>query len=298
MAPLLLLGADGQVGWELRRSLAVLGEVVTSTRAQCDLADAEAVRRLVRATQPRIIVNAAAYTAVDRAEAEAAAATRINAELPAVLAEQAARCHAWLVHYSTDYVFDGAKTTAYTEDDAPNPLGVYGHSKLAGEQAVRAYPQHLVLRTSWVFGLHGENFLKTMLRLARTRDALRVVDDQTGAPTSAAFIADATAHMLATLVAGRGAAGLYHLTATGATSWCGYTRYILAEAARLGVPLACPADHVQAISSSEWPTPAQRPANSRLDTTRLTQVYGLYPPAWQAQVSHVLQTLVETHDSP
>lgn len=296
MAPILLLGRNGQVGWELRRSLAVLGEVKAVGRAQCDLADTEAVRRLVRETAPRMIVNAAAYTAVDRAETDEAAAARINAELPAVLAGAAADCGAWLVHYSTDYVFDGAKPTPYTEDDAPAPLGAYGRGKLAGEHAVRAYARHVILRTSWVFGLHGGNFLKTMLRLARERRELRVVDDQHGAPTSAAFIADTTAHVLAALAAGRGAAGLYHLSASGTTSWCGYARYVLAEAARLGLALTCRADGVQAIASRDWPTPAPRPANSRLDTRRLTEVFGLYPAAWQTQVSHVLRTLVEIHD--
>lgn len=295
-SPILILGSNGQVGWELQRSLAVLRPVVAATREHCDLASEDAVRSLVSACKPCAIVNAAAYTAVDAAQTDVEQAMQLNAVLPAVLADEATRARAWLIQYSTDYVFDGGKPAPYVEDDATAPLGVYGHSKLAGEHAARACERHVILRTSWVFGVHGGNFLKTMLRLARTRAELRVVDDQHGAPTSAAFIADATAHAVAALAAGRGAAGLYHLASSGSTSWCGYARYVLAEAARLGVPLACPAESVAPIASRDWPAPAQRPANSRLATRRLTGMFGVYPPAWQTQVSYVLQTLVALDD--
>lgn len=291
-SPILVLGSSGQVGWELQRALAVLRPIVAATREHCDLADEAAVRSLVRACTPCAIVNAAAYTAVDAAQTDTTHAMLLNAVLPAILADEAARAKAWLVQYSTDYVFDGSKPTPYAEEDAATPLGVYGHSKLAGEQAARACAQHIILRTSWVFGVHGGNFLKTMLRLGGERDTLQVVDDQIGAPTSAALIADVTAHVLAGLLAGRGAPGTYHLASSGHTSWHGYARYIMAEAARLGTPLRCPPDAVQAIPSSAWPTPARRPANSRLDTSKLACTFGLVLPAWQGQVSRTLQVLL------
>lgn len=291
--PILLLGRNGQLGWELQRALAVLGPVTPLGREACDLTDADAVRALVRGLRPYAIVNAAAYTAVDQAETEPAAAMRLNAELPGILAREARALDAWLLHYSTDYVFDGRKSGAYTEADAVGPLSVYGHSKLAGEEAVRAAGgKHLILRTSWVFGAHGGNFLKTMLRLARERTQLEVVDDQFGAPTSAALIADASAHLLMALRHGRGQAGTYHLASAGTTSWCRYARYVLARAEHLGLALRCPADAVRAIPGSAYPTPAARPANSRLDTSLLRDSFGLDLPAWEDQVDRVLATLL------
>mgnify|MGYP001449036196 CR=1 FL=1 len=291
--PILVLGRNGQVGWELQRALGVLAPLVAVARAECDLADTEAVRRLVRQTAPRAIVNAAAYTAVDKAEAEPAAAHAINAGLPAVLAEEARALDAWLVHYSTDYVFKGDKPGAYAEDDPTDPQSVYGRSKLAGEQAARAWSRHLVLRTSWVFGAHGGNFLKTMLRLGRERSELKVVDDQHGAPTSAALIADVTAHALAAVLRGQGAAGVYHLASAGDTTWCGYARYVMEQALALGVPLACRPQAVHPIATSDYPLPAARPANSRLNTARLRATFGLHLPPWQEQVTRVLQTILK-----
>ncbi len=292
-APILLLGRNGQVGWELQRALAVLGPVHAVGRADCDVADEAAVRRLVRGVAPCVIVNATAYTAVDKAESEVDAAMRVNARLPGVLAQEARTLDAWLVHYSTDYVFDGRRDGHYAETDTPNPQSVYGRSKLAGESTIRQeWDKHLILRTSWVFGAHGGNFLKTMLRLGRERSELNVVDDQFGAPTSAALIADITAHVLAALRQGRGGAGTYHLASAGDTTWCRYARYILAQANALGAATLCPPDAVHAIPSSAYPVPALRPANSRLDTSLLRATFGLALPTWQEQVQRVLETLL------
>lgn len=296
--PVLLLGSRGQVGWELQRSLAPLGPVVAINRTECNLADLDAVRGLVRQVAPIAIVNAAAYTAVDAAETDEAAAHRINTELPRLLAAEAGRLESWLVHYSTDYVFDGEKAGAYQESDDPAPLSVYGQTKLLGEFGARGCARHLVLRTSWVFGEHGGNFLKTMLRAARIRNSLNVVDDQVGAPTSARLIADVTAHTLHAVLNGRGEPGLYHLASSGYTSWCGYARQVLAQAQQLGAALTCGPDNVHAIAGADWPTAARRPINSRLDTARLSAVFGLSMPSWESQVSQVLQTLLNRHESP
>lgn len=291
---ILLLGAQGQVGREAQRALAVMGQVRCVSRADCDLAEPQGVRALVREAAPDIIVNAAAWTAVDAAEHDEARAMRINAILPRVLAEEASRIDAWLVHYSSDYVFDGVQAQPYDEADTPRPLNAYGRSKLAGEQAVaRLAPRHLILRTSWVFGAHGENFLKTILRQARERETLAVVDDQFGAPTGAALVADATAHALAALRRGAGVPGLYHLASDGSTSWCGYARHIVAEAARLGAELRCTPQAVRAVASTARPSAAARPANSRLDTGRFREAFGLALPPWQPQVTRVLQTLLD-----
>jgi dTDP-4-dehydrorhamnose reductase len=277
---ILLTGRSGQVGWELERSLAPLGQVTASDLATLDLADADATRRAVRAAKPDMIVNAAAYTAVDKAESERDAAFAVNATAPGVLAEESKRAGALLVHYSTDYVFDGTKQAPYAEDDPPNPLNVYGASKLAGERAIVASGcRHLILRTSWVYGPRGSNFMLTMLRLARERPELQVVDDQIGAPTSSLAIARATAQLLR-----RGAGGLYHLTAAGAVTWCGFARAILARAG-----IATP---VRAIRTEDYPTPAKRPRNSRLDCSRLRADFGLSLAPWEEQLSEV------TFDAP
>ncbi|MGB9108818.1 MAG: dTDP-4-dehydrorhamnose reductase, partial [Telluria sp.] len=246
---ILLTGKDGQVGFALARALAPLGDVVAVGRADCDLRDADAVRALVRKAAPDVIVNPAAYTAVDRAEAEPDEAFAVNARAPGVLGEEAARIDALVVHYSTDYVFDGAGSAPWTEDDAPAPRSVYGSSKLAGERALaEACPRHLILRTSWVLGAHGGNFAKTMLRLAAQRDSLTVVDDQFGAPTSAALLADLTAHVVRRHLSEGGDAfpfGTYHLAAAGETSWYEYARFVLGAAQAAGMPLKAGPEQVQ-----------------------------------------------------
>jgi dTDP-4-dehydrorhamnose reductase len=266
---ILLTGANGQVGWELQRALAPLGEIAAFDRQGLDLADPDQVSRRVREVRPEVIVNAAAYTAVDKAESEPELAHAVNAVAPGILADEAKRLGAILVHYSTDYVFDGEKPTPYNEDDLPNPINVYGGTKLEGERAIATSGcRHLMLRTSWVYGARGRNFLLTMLRLAREGRALRVVDDQIGAPTWCRQIAKATASLLVKPdLAAPGAAGLYHLCAAEHTSWFGFARAIFEspDLARLGI--AKPA--LEAIPTSAYPTPARRPQNSRLDCSRL-----------------------------
>jgi dTDP-4-dehydrorhamnose reductase len=275
---ILLTGASGQVGYELRRSLQALGEVVAVDRARMDLADLDQVRDVVREVRPQLIVNPAAYTAVDRAESEPVLAYRVNAEAPGVMAREAALLGAAMVHYSTDYVFDGTKEGAYVETDPTGPINVYGKTKLAGEEAIAAAGiPHLILRTSWVYGMRGSNFLLTMLRLARERESLRVVADQTGAPTWSRTIADSTAVVLAQAQVGGPAwwerhSGIYHLSSRGSTAWSGFTEEIIARAG-----LSCA---VQPITTAEYPTPARRPANSRLDCAKLTGHFCALP-AWR-----------------
>ena len=296
---ILLLGKNGQVGRELQRALAPLGELVPVGRNDADLEQPEALRSLVRAVGPDVLVNAAAYTAVDRAESEPERAMRVNAGAVEVLAREMKLRDSWLVHYSTDYVFDGAKPGAYDESDAPNPQSVYGRSKLAGEEAIRASGcRHLVLRTSWVYSVHGGNFAKTILRLARERTEIRVVSDQIGAPTGADLVADVTAlalHRLSTdqELAGR-AGGLYHLSAAGSTSWHGYARLLIESARAAGPALRVTPDRVLPIASAEYPTPARRPANSLLDTARLCATFGLAMPSWEAGVRRLSLQLNET----
>ena len=294
---ILLLGRDGQVGWQLQRSLAPHGDVVACGRAECDLADPEQLRQQVRRLAPRVIVNAAAYTAVDKAESDPVLATRINAEAPGVLAQEAARLGSLLIHYSTDYVFDGGKATPYIESDATNPQSVYGRTKLAGEAAIRAAGcQSIIFRTSWVFGARGGNFVKTILRLARERDSLNVVDDQVGSPTPAALIATVTGIVLAMLRQGdamaAGEARLYHLAAANPLSWNAFARRIVALAATMpGFALRLQPEAICAIPSREYPTPAVRPRNSRLDCSRLENDFGLRMPDWQPYLERMLQLL-------
>jgi dTDP-4-dehydrorhamnose reductase len=287
---IVLLGPDGQVGWELRRALAPLGEVLALTRAEGgDLAQPTALAAAVRALRPQAIVNAAAYTAVDKAEAEPALAHTINAEAPAALAQVAAEAGAWLLHYSTDYVFDGSGDQPRSEDAATGPLSVYGRSKLAGEAAIRASGcQHLILRTSWVHAARGGNFARTMLRLAAERDSLNVIDDQIGAPTGADLLADIAAHTLRAARADASLAGTYHACAAGEVSWCGYARHVLGWAQARGVALKAGPQQISAIPTSAYPTPAQRPLNSRLDTTRLRERFGLTVPDWRCGVDRML----------
>lgn len=296
MTSILLLGKDGQVGWQLQRSLAPLGKVTAVGRGECDLADADRLRALLRAQRPQLIVNAAAYTAVDRAESEPELAWRVNAQAPGVLAEEAKALGSLLVHYSTDYVFDGGKPTPYVESDAPHPLSVYGRSKLAGEQAIAAAGcRALIFRTSWVFGARGHNFVKTVLRLAGEGRALRIVDDQIGSPTPAAMISSVTGLVLAVLRRGGALADgaqVYHLAAANPVSWCGFARAIVEDAARTPGFSGLPApEAITAIATADYPLPAPRPANSRLDCGRLEADFGLAMPDWRPYLNRMLQLL-------
>ena len=294
---ILLLGANGQVGWELRRALAPLGNVTAYGRAEADLADLEGLRDIVRAVGANVIVNAAAYTAVDKAESEPDLALRINAEAVALLADEAARTDAWLVHYSTDYIFDGKKSGAYAEYDVANPVSVYGATKLKGERAVRAASgRHLIFRTSWVYAPRGKNFARTMLALAQTRDELKVVDDQIGAPTSAELIADVTALALRHVQNVESAGGTFHLTASGETSWHAYAQRLIQMAASRGYALKTTPDKVLPIPTSDYPTPAKRIANSRLATDKLRTTFGVTLPSWDAALDRFLEEL--PHESP
>ncbi|GHT96940.1 NAD(P)-dependent oxidoreductase [Betaproteobacteria bacterium] len=298
-APILLTGCNGQLGFELQTALTALGLPILALNHQtCDLSDHAALRRLLAEHRPSIIVNAAAYTAVDRAETEPELANAVNALAPGILGEAAAAIGALVVHYSTDYVFDGQSAEPYRESDAPNPLNVYGHSKLAGERALQASgAKHLIFRTSWVFGAHGNNFAKTMLRLAAERETLNVVADQYGAPTSAALLAEVTAQILREYLSSETFPfGLYHLTASGATNWHAYAAHVIAAArdfygnARPSLKLA--ADGLNAITASAYPLPAARPANSRLDCSLLQRRFGLRLPPWQEGVDRVLQQIL------
>jgi len=294
---ILLLGKDGQVGWQLQRSLAPHGEVVACGRAECDLSDPARIRSVVREVKPGVIVNATAYTAVDKAEAEPELAFRINAEAPGVLAEEAAALGALLVHYSTDYVYDGSKAAPYVESDPTGPQSVYGRSKLAGEDAIRAVGgKSLIFRTSWVFGARGGNFVKTILRLAREKDSLGVVGDQVGAPTPAALIATVSGIALAMLWRGDLLASdesrLYHLAAANPVSWCDFARVIVDRAGKTpGFDLRLAAESIKAIGTVDYPTPARRPANSRLDCSKLEADFGLRMPDWQPYLERMLQLL-------
>ena len=293
---ILLLGRGGQVGWELQRSLGVLGEVVAldfdaaqNPDGLCgDFTDLAGLERSVLEVRPDVIVNAAAHTAVDKAESEPELARTINALAPAVLAQAATKIGAWLVHYSTDYVFDGSGSAPWKETDATGPLSVYGQTKLEGEQAVASTPKHLILRTSWVYATRGGNFAKTMLRLASERETLTVINDQFGAPTSAELLADVTAHALRQLQTRPELAGLYHCIASGETTWHGYAKFVLAQAQALGLPLKAGPDKVVPTPTSSYPTPAKRPLNSRLDTGKLQAAFGLALPHWQAGVARML----------
>jgi dTDP-4-dehydrorhamnose reductase len=294
---ILLLGCDGQVGWELQRSLQPLGELVAldfrSREHAADFSRPEALAATVAAVRPGLIVNAAAHTAVDKAESEPALAQAINADAVGVLARSAAAAGAWLVHYSTDYVFDGSGDQPRDELAATGPLSVYGRTKLDGEQQIRASGcRHLILRTSWVYAARGGNFARTMLRLAATRTELNVIDDQIGAPTGADLLADLTALMLRSAQARPELAGTYHAVAAGATSWHGYARLVIEAARARGVPLTLPADALHAIATTAYPTPAPRPLNSRLDTRKLRDAFGLNLPGWESGVRRMLDEIL------
>lgn len=305
---ILLFGKNGQVGWELQRSLAPLaspGQLValgTDSQTMCgNLADPAGIRKTIQTVKPDIIVNAAAYTAVDKAEQESQLAQIVNAIAPGVLAEEARRSNAWFIHYSTDYVFDGSGDRFHTENDAPNPLNVYGKTKLAGENnIIETDCRHVILRTSWVYATFGSNFIKTILRLAQERDQLRIVSDQIGAPTGAELIADVTAHIVRSLqskVNETPVSGLYHLAARGHTSWYGFAHYILTQAARADVLLKTSTGSLYPIPSTEYPTPAVRPLNSRLDTTKLQKTFNLYLPDWQDGVFRTLSEILVNQQS-
>ncbi|WP_210558221.1 MULTISPECIES: dTDP-4-dehydrorhamnose reductase [unclassified Pseudomonas] len=293
---ILLLGKNGQVGWELQRSLVPLGELVALDRHPVDglsgdLSDLDALRATIRKVRPDVIVNAAAYTAVDKAESETELADRVNSEASRVMAQEAASLDAWLIHYSTDYVFSGEGSTPWQESDAVAPVNHYGASKLAGEQAIAASGcKHLIFRTSWVYGARGSNFAKTMLRLAKDRESLGVIADQIGAPTGADLIADVTALAIQQAIHRPALSGLYHLAAAGEVSWHGYASLVIDFARAHGEELAVTA--VNQIDTTAYPTPARRPLNSRLNTQKLRDNFSLHLPDWQSGVTRMLMEVL------
>jgi dTDP-4-dehydrorhamnose reductase len=295
---ILLLGKNGQVGWELQRSLAPLGEVIAlDSRSQefCgDLNNLKELALTVRRMAPDIIVNAAAHTAVDKAESEPSLARTVNALAPALLAQEAKRCNAWLIHYSTDYVFDGSGDKPWLETDATRPLNVYGATKLEGEEFIhQSGCKHLIFRTSWVYAARGRNFAKTMLRLAQERDSLSIINDQIGAPTGADLLADITAHAIRAAQLKPELCGLYNLVAAGETSWHGYASFVIDFAQKNGVSMWITPEDVHPVPTSAFPTPAKRPLNSRLDTTKLQQAFGLHVPDWQTGVTRMLTEILD-----
>jgi dTDP-4-dehydrorhamnose reductase len=296
---ILLFGCNGQVGWELQRSLSVLGELVAldsnSSHHRADFSRPEELAHTVRAIRPDVIVNAAAHTAVDKAETEPALSHTINAEAPGVLAREAAALNTWLVHYSTDYVFNGSGERPWNEDDPTGPSSVYGRTKLEGEQRVRASGcRHLILRTSWVYSSRGGNFARTMLKLAAEREQLSVVADQVGAPTGADLLADVTAHALRSALEAPQLSGTYHTVAEGETSWHGYAQLVIEWARARGYAIRVAAERIAPVSSDAYPTAARRPLNSRLDSQRLQRTFGLTMPHWRVGV---LRMLAELHSS-
>ena len=296
---ILLFGKNGQVGWELQRSLAPLGEVIalgTTSQDYCgDFTDLAGISETIKTIKPDVIVNAAAHTAVDKAESEPELARTINALAPAVLAKESARLNALMIHYSTDYVFDGSGDKPWLESDQTSPLSIYGATKLEGEQLIQASGcRHLIFRTSWVYGARGGNFAKTMLRLAKERDSLKVIDDQIGAPTGADLLADVTAHAIRTARRNPEVSGLYHLVAGGETSWHGYAIFVLDYARRAGIDLKVAPDAVDAVPTSAFPTPAKRPHNSRLNTEKLQKTFDLHLPHWQAGVTRMLAEVLDS----
>ena len=299
---LLLLGKNGQLGWELQRSLAPLGEIIALDRYSqdfCgDLSNLTGLAATVQAVRPDLIINAAAYTAVDKAESEPELTRTINALAPGVLAQEAQRLGAWLVHYSTDYVFDGSGSQPWLETDIPAPLNVYGQTKLEGEQLIAVHcSRHLIFRTSWVYAARGANFAKTMLRLAQERERLTVIDDQWGAPTGAELLADVTAHAIGQVIGWQQQqhtepAGIYHLAASGETNWNRYAKHVIAQAERVQSTIKNISKEVGCVPTSAFPTPARRPHNSRLDTGKLQTTFGLCLPAWQQGVNRMLAEIL------
>lgn len=300
MKPLkiLLFGKNGQVGWELQRSLAPLGELFAldfDSQELCgDFTNLDGLAKTIRDVSPDIIVNAAAHTAVDKAESEPELTRSINALAPGVLAKEAKRSGAWLIHYSTDYVFDGSGDTPWQEADFTSPISVYGKTKLEGEAAIIASGcKYLIFRTSWVYAARGGNFAKTMLKLAQERDALKVIDDQIGAPTGADLLADITAHAIRTALQRPEVCGLYHLVASGQTSWHEYANFVIDFARQAGIEIKVSPEAIQPVPTSAFPTAAKRPMNSRLDTTKLQNIFGLKLPHWQSGVTRMLTEFLE-----
>ena len=294
---ILLFGKGGQVGWELQRSLAPLGELIAldaDSRQPCgDFTRLDDIAQSVRTIAPDVIVNAAAYTAVDKAESEPELVRTINALAPGILAQEARKLGSWLIHYSTDYVFDGSGSKPWVETDPTAPLSVYGSTKLAGEEAIRvAGCQHLIFRTSWVYAARGGNFTRTMLRLAQERERLTVINDQIGAPTSADLLADVTAHAIRTARQRPELSGLYHLAAAGETSWHGYACFVLDRARQAGIELKTATENVIPVPTSAFPLPARRPLNSRLNTGKLQTSFDLHLPLWQTGVARMLDEIL------
>jgi dTDP-4-dehydrorhamnose reductase len=291
---ILLTGSNGQVGFELQKKLSALGEVIATDREELDLADSDAIKQFIDRTRPDIIINPAAYTAVDKAESEIDLAYHINVTAPEVLADKARELDIPLVHFSTDYVFDGLKKGAYVETDETNPQSVYGKTKCEGEEKVRKHAKHIILRTSWVFGSHGNNFLKTMLRLFKEKDSLNIVSDQCGSPASASMLSDVTFSIIDTIFKNKNFNdfGTYHVTSDGETNWFEYASLIASELIKLNANIKCGPDQIHSILTSEYPTAAKRPLNSRLNCDKLKKTFMLELPLWESEVKKVLREVI------
>jgi dTDP-4-dehydrorhamnose reductase len=291
---ILLTGSNGQVGFELQKKLSLLGEVIATDREELDLTDPDAIKKFIDQTKPDIIINPAAYTAVDKAESEPEIAHLMNVSAPEVLASMAAELDIPLVHFSTDYVFDGLKKEAYVETDKTNPQSVYGKTKCEGEEKVRTHEKHIILRTSWVFGVHGNNFLKTMLRLIQEKDSLNIVGDQWGSPASASMLSDVTFKIVDTIFKNKNFNdyGTYHVTSDGETNWFEYASLIASELIKLNTKIKCGPDEIRPILTSEYPTAAKRPLNSRLNTDKLKKTFVLELPHWESEVKKVLREVI------
>lgn len=291
---ILLTGKNGQVGFELAKKLSALGEVIATDREELDLSNSDAIRKFIDEAKPDIIINPAAYTEVDKAESEPDLAYRINVTAPEVLTEKASQFNIPLIHFSTDYVFDGLKKEAYTEIDLTNPQSVYGKTKSEGEEKVRRHPKHIILRTSWVFGSHGNNFLKTMLRLIKDKESVNIVADQLGSPASASMLADVTSKIVDTIFKNKDFSGYgtYHVTSDGETNWFAYACLIASELVKLNVKIKCAPEYIHPILTSEYPTAAKRPLNSRLNTDKLKKTFVLELPHWELEVKKVLGEVI------
>lgn len=291
---ILLTGSNGQVGFELEKKLRQLCEVIATDRGELDLSHPDAIKKYVDKIKPDLIINPAAYTAVDKAESEKSLAHQINVDAPNILREKASELDIPLIHFSTDYVFDGLKEEAYVETDKTNPQSVYGKTKCEGEEKVRLHPEHIILRTSWVFGSHGNNFLKTILRLIAEKDSLNIVGDQWGSPASASMLSDVTLKIADSILHNKNFNdyGTYHVTNEGETNWFGYAKFIAEEAIGLGLRAKCKPDHIHSILTSEYPTAAARPLNSRLNCEKLKKTFMLELPNWQSEVKKVLREIV------
>jgi len=293
---LLLLGSNGQLGWELQRSISMLGKLKVCDRNTVDFFDLDGLRKLIRGYKPDVIVNAAAYTDVDKAESDEENACQINSKAVDLLAQEAKVLDAWLIHYSTDYVFDGTKMGAYIEEDKTNPLSIYGKTKLQGEEAImKSKCKYFIFRTSWLYGIHGKNFFKTIIKLAKERDELRVISNQIGAPTSAELVADVTSLCLYRIaqnsLSSKEISGIYHLTSTGKASWYDFAKYIIIEAQKFGGVFLTNPENIIAVNTSEYVLPAKRPVNSLLDTQKLCKTFNLYLPAWQIHADRAIKEL-------